>query len=124
MLWAQLWNEMKGDADEEREMRVAWRKGLQEVILDKKGWRAAKGPLSATVAVLNQIGWKPIAPGYWQTKSQDREATLSNKNYDNYEIADAVSDAYEEAAWQSASQHYLGGRLEHGPPCLDLAKLA
>ena len=42
------------------------------------------------------------------------EANLSDKTYENLEIAQAVAATFDELAWKGASSHHLGKGLEHG----------
>ena len=59
------------------EIQKAWRNTAREIILEKRGWSAVRGPLGATIATLNDLEWKPIAPHFWRNPEDTEEAVLS-----------------------------------------------
>ena len=81
-------------------------------------------PVSATVATLHDVGWKPISPGHWRTSDHEAEAVSSDKPYEATEIAAAVAEAYDRKAWRDSAQHHLGQGLERCIPSMSAAKQA
>ena len=65
MLCSELWRAAQSNAEHAEAMAKAWNNALQDIILKKNGWKGVTGPLSATMAVLHQAGWKPIQPAFW-----------------------------------------------------------
>ena len=72
----------------------------------------------------DELGWKPIAPGFWRNAEHTAEALLSAKPYEIAEIARAVAESAEEEQWRKASKHHLGMGLEKGPPSMQPAERA
>ena len=83
-LWINLWN--SSEKHEQKELREAWRKALQVLVLG--GFKARKvcGPLGATLAALLTAGWKATGPDHWFTEDGEQEAVIKNKPGDMAQI--------------------------------------
>ncbi len=59
-LWMQLW--ARAHRAERVELREAWARALPRILLGGLQWHRVTGPMQATIAVLGQVGWHPVAP--------------------------------------------------------------
>ena len=80
--------------------------------------------MQATMAVIAQIGWHPVAPDKWMDTERKNLAELEWSLFANVGILDAMTSAFEQATWKSVSSHFLGAGLESGCPDLGQAQSA
>ena len=80
--------------------------------------------MQATIAVLGQRGWHPVAPDKWITADSSAYADLERSAFANAGILDALTSEFERAAWRPAGKHFLGAGLESGIPNLEPTRSA
>ncbi len=108
-LWMRLW--ARATPAQRKEIRIAWARALPKVVHRGVKWAQVAGPLQATMAVLGQVGWHPVAPDHWFSAGGTELAELDWAPFANAGIREALAMAFEQAAWRSAAQHLLGGGL-------------
>ena len=121
-LWMKLW--ARATRQQRRELRAAWVRALPRILLGGVHWKSVTGPMQATMAVLGQVGWRPIEPDKWITEDGREYGELEWSEYANAGILETLSRAFETATWRSAAPHFLGGGLAHGTPSLEPARSA
>ena len=91
-----------------------------------KRWLVTKGPMSATISTLLDLGWKPVAPDKWLVEDGGGryEATLGAGHFAKPQVLRAAQEAAVRRLWESAAEHSCGKGLEEGPPSLRAAKSA
>eukprot|EP00959_Pyramimonas_sp_CCMP1952_P134044 2803990-Pyramimonas_sp.AAC.1 len=78
----------------------------------QRKWRLAKGPLSATIATLLDIGWDPVSATQWDTDGGHswlsptaKDEKLQEMTSDFTLLLSDVSDSIDKQLWRKASQH-------------------
>ena len=80
-------------------------------------WPKARFPISAVVATLYDIGWKPLAPDAWQQPPLEDGYPVYWKIVEGggaMSFLKTLSDSIVEGLWQHAEGHRLGQGLGHG----------
>ncbi len=121
-LWMRMW--ARAPAAQRKELEMAWMRALPRVLLGGVHWSRVTGPLQATIAVLGQLGWHPVAPDRWISIDGSEYAELDWSPYANVGILQALAAGLEAAAWRSAARHFLGQGLETGAPSIAPARAA
>eukprot|EP00959_Pyramimonas_sp_CCMP1952_P383762 8042489-Pyramimonas_sp.AAC.1 len=91
---------------------VLWRSKVHEysTIPANKIWRRVRGPVTATVAVLLDLGWLPLSPARWR---DDRGELLQLAQPDfRVHLRRSIQLTRDALIWRKASVHYLGGGVE------------
>ena len=58
-------------------LKTAWRRAMTRVLAGRViNWSNVSGPISATIAVIAEQGWRPISPHHWRTECGTMEAVL------------------------------------------------
>ena len=121
-MWMRLW--ARSSEDQRCQLRTAWARALPRVLLGGVRWARVTGPMQATIAVLGQAGWHPVAPDRWISAEGTEYAELDWAPHANVAILEALRESFEAAAWKTAATHFLGRGLESGTPSLAPAESA
>ena len=81
-------------------------------------WASVAGPIAATIATLQGLGWQPLSPNIWRTPSGEQQATIADNDADDEEIKDTIVEHAAARAWREVARHYQGKGLERGPSSL------
>ena len=121
------WLEQWWQAEEEEKVGItsAWRQtwDIMAKVNCNTRWKRVKGPLSATIAVLMEIGWKPAQPNLWVSRQGTQVASRMERG-DQATIMAAIGDEVSRILWARAADHEGGGGLEKGQPDLGPARRA
>jgi hypothetical protein len=63
-MWIDLWRQASNA--ERGHIREAWPVALKEVMARGLHWQKVAGPVSATIAEMAELKWKPITPDSWK----------------------------------------------------------
>ena len=109
----QIWTRAKNET--RKIVEKNWAKSYRIIAAAKNRWMLVRGPMTATIATLIDIGIKPVVPCRWITK--DGETVM---NFDHepgvscFRILDHVQGLLEEKQWKAAGDHHNGEGLEEG----------
>ena len=98
-----------------------WTNAYRRLSESKNKWNMAKGPMTATIAMLLDLGLKPIHPQVYHHKAEDGEIYALKPCHDEHSINRVIHEITmisEKQIWKQASQQYMGGGLDKGPPYL------
>ena len=96
---------------------------MPRLLLPKLDWNKVKGPMAATIATLDMVGWRPVAADRWIDHTGEQFAVLGSHGAAGDEgIRRAFAARATEVSWIGAAAHWLGGGLESGVPRLAPAK--
>ncbi len=65
--WQGIW--AASGEEQRRRIRRQWMRMMPKLIKDHNRWRAARGPMSATICTIRDIGWKPAGPAHWRVNT-------------------------------------------------------
>ena len=88
-------------------------------------WNFGRGPISATINTLLDVGWQPQGPTLWKVPHREKFDTSGYDCQDpstRAEIIHYFTQDFINRAWTQAANHLGGGGLEQGPPDTDVAK--
>ncbi len=109
--WVQLWHSSELQ-EERRAVERAWEKLRANLMAAKSRWGRARGPISAVICTLMDLGWSPVAPSRWvdpDGESFDLDA------FDVDQLLDfELRGSLDQAVWESAEAHHHGGGLRKG----------
>ena len=75
-------------------------------------WNQATSPISATICLVLEAGWKPSTPSFWQaTEASD---TLDGALFNKAQIIESFSKNMETQMWKKAAEHPLSTSMEKG----------
>ena len=121
--WLSIWKD--ADTSFRNELAEAWRIQLRVLQFSTHRWQMVKGPASATIAILLDLGWDPQVPTMWVAPGRKTEAFIDPTDpYNTQQILQTLSQQILRAVWAAAASHQGGGGLEGGPPDLGPAKKA
>jgi hypothetical protein len=103
--WMDLWDSM--DTDVRRRVRKFWSREMPGIVKDPMRWREVKGPISATIATVHDIGWKPAAPDRWRT-SEDYMAMVGSAPFSSAHIQAQARRDLDRALAEKACLHADG----------------
>ena len=115
--WARCWKEIVADGGQELEdLKAAWRIARDEALALPANlrWRRVTSGMSATIAVLLEVGWHPAQPDYFVDTDRQEVAVIGKSDYQDLAIGDAFTLAAERLVWKQAAKHYAGEGLEQG----------
>ena len=112
--WIILWR--SASEDQRQVLLKAWRKAARSLsaMSQKQRWKNVTGPITATIAVLLEDGWRPALPHCWTAPQGDSYAVLEDKEAEAVmeEVLAAVEERASEAEWARAAHHFQGQGLE------------
>ncbi len=107
--WLNLLDELQ---PQKASLELAWRRLVQQLSTAKSRWGRVRGPVSAVVATLLDLGWRPLGPACWKDTDGEEFNLLTG---DRDRLVDfALEGALEQRAWRRAAAFHLGGGLEDG----------
>ena len=117
-------------------IRRAWVKTLAKLTPARSKWQCVRGPISAAVATLIDVGWQPIDPSEWITSASDGTSLSGNassnllagftktKGHAVRQVLHRLEGDLEADVWNKASLSYNGKGLERGLPSFEPASKA
>ena len=90
---------------------------LKQQVFDtvgKRHWHHVHGPMSATMAVLKDIGWSSRGPTTWIDSRGKTLQLQLNEPHVTATLVDRARTHLEKRCWATASKHQDGKGLEHG----------
>lgn len=113
--WLSLWRGMV--AEDRASVENLWKKKLPQLQEAATRWLRVRGPVTAVIATLLALQWKPVRPVAWMEPSwKDNEPGALVWSWDGYEsvqaLIDAISETASSLAWKRASLHRCGSGLE------------
>ena len=110
--WIDLW--VSYGSDVQSKLQNMWRKKLSAIICNRKHmWSLAKGPMTATICTLLEIGWKPTSPSRWFTG--ESWAMVGSASYSKAHILGQAQQDLKARLWSKAARHRNHGKgLETG----------
>ena len=75
-------------------------------------WSKAKGPISATICTVWEIGWQPISPTRWL--ANEAMAYIDGPRFAKAQILGQAAKDLERKLWRDAAHHAHGEGLEEG----------
>ena len=101
--WKQIWFDL--DRDMRIRVRRLWTKQMRK-LNEQPRWNGVIGPMSATIASLYDVGWKPIAPDRWISPAGDRWDLLGpgGSNFFKQEFLQSVM----QKTWEQAASIGMG----------------
>ncbi len=93
-------------------MERAWGKLYTTLQTAKSRWGRARGPISAIICTLLDLGWSPETPSHWV----DPDGEAFNLDEDDLDklIDFELHGSLDQAAWERAEGHHLGGGIGRG----------
>ena len=121
--WMGIWTRSNPAA--KKRIAKSWSKLHRRVALAKSRWQMVRGPASATIAILLDLGWKPVRPNRWILPDGSQSATFDSiHGVTQHQVLHALETALQRRLWTHASEAFCGSGLEHGSPYLDPAARA
>ena len=121
--WVGMWD--RAAASTRNLIGRMWVKAYRIQAKAKNRWLMVRGPISATIASLIDLGFKPVSPTRWVTPDG-----ISLTNFDHepgishHRVLDYIQQLLELKQWTAASKHHNGSGLEGGLPSLGPASRA
>jgi hypothetical protein len=109
-MWAKSTFEMKAN------ISACWAKLYRKMASSSKRWLLVKGPMSAIIATVIEIGWKPIAPNEWVTADGQFACFDAVPGASQYQVQFEFKRILERDLWTHAASAYNGGGLGSGTP--------
>ena len=72
----------------------------------KRRWARVRGPLSATIVTLLELGWQPLQPNRWQSESLVFEVTADVADFGP--LHTAIEETVSARIWVAADKHFDG----------------
>ena len=104
-----MWFDLIKDADMTRVSR-AWWHAKARYYKSPNPWSTVKGPIAATLATLDCIGWQPISPYKWI--DQHNSVWQYTPKGNTMEIVNALKLATERRIWIRATEHHAAKGLD------------
>ena len=117
--WIRLWIDRPS---KRQRLKEAWDRlaPVFSALPPARRWRLVRGGISATIAVLLQLGWEPQKPHRWVGDGLVWE--VSHDACDFGPLFDAVEKAVQAQLWQKAASHPEGRGAEAGVDFTPLRK--
>ena len=121
--WMSMW--ARASKTTRRVVERQWAKAYRIIAASKNRWMMVRGPISATIATVLDIGMKPVAPCRWMTQDG-----VSFSNFDHepgiscFHVLDHMQSILEKKQWKAAGSHFNGEGLQDGIPSLTPASRA
>ena len=83
-LWIDMWRALSSKPQEKRRITLNWynlrrKRGLVNGKIDVPyDWKQVKGPMMATFAILQELGWHPDHPNIWYNGSRQLTFTIGH----------------------------------------------
>jgi len=105
-------------------LQDSWAFYLKELDPEKvpphQTWRHVTGPTAATIAMLRDVNWKPLASDLWEAPD-GQQWKLDDQPGDVRVLYEAFAKTIQDRKWAKAARHHLGASLVH-PPDLTVPK--
>ena len=109
--WFQIWEALPT-------LRLAinkvWGTLVERLANPSSRWRRVTGPISAVVATVYQIGWKPTAPLQWQDIEGEDWHLDPSKPELRFQLQQHLVRQIDLLLWKKASRHRFGQGSESG----------
>ena len=126
--WFDIWQ--YSSQGERKRIRDEWRRRLVSIFDIENPTpihmvrESSTGPISATIGILLEIGWKPSAPDQWTAPNGDRVNLSTTQPYTLVSMIGALQGQISESLWKDAAKHRFGSGLERGTPDFAMARKA
>ncbi len=108
--WVRLW---RSGLVQRAAVERAWVKIYAGLQAARSRWGKAKRPISAVICTLMDVGWRPWHPSSWE----DPDGVVFDVGEgDPDQLSEFdLQGSLNQAAWEQASLHHLGGGVWQGP---------
>jgi hypothetical protein len=112
------------EADERKKAKInrCWHKALKKLQHPEARWLHARGPMTATICTLLDMGWTPIHPCKWlPNDTDDKQNTIDfnrTEGVTNFEVKHLIEQHLTNKVWKEAADDGTNSGYAEGKPIL------
>ena len=96
---------------------MTWKTAVRRLRVERTRWLMVRGPMSAAIATVMDVGWAPVLPNKWLNRDKSQVATFDAiEGVTEFHVKHAIERDLKIQIWQHASVSYCAKGLEHGAP--------